>query len=286
MSAPQPTTAIIPVSGFNTRRLPAAALFPKEFMPIGNRPAIDFVIDDLVRAGITDIYLVVTPFQLPIFEHYFQRYDELDRHLTHTHKTAALEQIQALRQRANFHFVDDETKTSDLYGSTIPLRIALEAIGPLPSFIYAIADDFTVRRDGGSDLVDLVAGFKRSGGDGALLGITTSLDELKQRGVFETETKGETHWLRNLVEKPAHPETLPEPRLGNISKYLFTDAVRPLVMNNQPNPATGEAMITDVLAEFTRDHQVSVIEATGDYYDVGRVDTWLAANRALGGQHD
>jgi len=280
-SRPSITTAIIAASGFNTRRLPVAAAFPKEFMPIGNRPAIDFVINDLVRAGITDIHLVVHPFQRQLFESYFYRYPLLESHLERKGKTAELEQLQALRQRAIFHLIEDHTKAQGEYGTTVPLRVALRQLPDLPAFIYTTADDFTYRFDGGSDMTDLVAGFTQSGVDAALLGLELPLPQLKTVGVCAVRREGPVNLLEHLVEKPAHPEKLPEPRLANISKYLFTDAVRPFVMDNQIDLASGEYRITDVIEAFAAAHKVAVCAASGTYYDVGTLDNWLAANQAL-----
>jgi UTP--glucose-1-phosphate uridylyltransferase len=283
------TTAIIPASGFSTRRLPVSAAFPKEFMPIGNSSSIDYVIDDLVRAHITDIHIVIHPFHRSLFEHYFHAYKELDAHLERKHKPAQLEELHALRRRANFNFIDDPTKSGvdELYGTTIPLRIALETIDNPRAFMYIGADDFTFRTDGGSDLADLVQTFEQSGADAALLGMRASVERLKQGGLLvvkpsQAEQQNEAIWLSGIAEKPTHPEEYPEPRLGNISKYIFTRAIRPFIMENQPNPATNEYYITDVCEAFAAKHKVAVCEAQGTYYDVGTLENWRAANDALG----
>jgi UTP--glucose-1-phosphate uridylyltransferase len=233
------TTAIIAASGFNTRRLPAAAAFPKEFMPIGNRPAIDFVIDDLVRAGITDIYMVIHAFQRQLFEGYFYRYPQLESHLERKGKTAELAELKQLRQRATFHLIEDHTKAQGEYGTTVPLRVALRHLPDLATFIYTTADDFTFRFDGGSDMADLVKCFEQTGADGALLGLDLPLSQLKTVGVCAVGRDGSANLLKHLVEKPAHPEELPEPRLANISKYLFTGTVRPFIMANQIDAGSG-----------------------------------------------
>jgi UTP--glucose-1-phosphate uridylyltransferase len=275
------TNAIIAASGYNTRRLPVAAAFPKEFMPIGNRPAIDFVIDDLVRAGITDIYLVIHAFQRQLFKSYFSSYPQLEAHLERKHKTAELEHLQELRHRATFHLIEDHAKAEGEYGTTVPLREALRALPDLTSFIYTTADDFTHRFDGGSDTADLVKGFAQTGADGALLGLELPLNQLKTVGVCVVRRQGAGHILEHLVEKPARPQALPEPRLANISKYVFTDAIRPFVMANAVDPASGEYRITDVIEAFADQHTVAVCAARGTYYDVGTLENWLAANQAL-----
>ncbi len=273
------TTAIVAASGFNTRRLPAAAAFPKEFMPIGNRPAIDFVVDDLVRAGITDIYIVIHPFHRELFERYFIKNKVLDDHLTRKGKAAAFKQMQDRRQQATFHFIEDRTKEDGFYGSTMPLRVALAAIDA-PAFIYTSADDFTFRTDGGSDMADMVAAFHRTSAEAAILGLKRPLEDLKNFGVLAVKPE-DNRLLSHLVEKPPRPEELPEPRLANISKYLFTEAVRPFVMESQPNPQRGEYEITDVIDTFAAEHAIAVCAAEGTYYDVGTLDNWLAANQAL-----
>lgn len=276
------TTAIIAASGFNTRRLPAAAAFPKEFMPIGNRPAIDFVIDDLVRASITDIYIVIHPFQRGLFESYFYQYPQLESHLRRKGKTEELDRLKALRARANFHLIENRVAAKGEYGTTVSVREALRELPDLPAYIYTTADDFTYRDDGGSDMADLVAGYEQSGAAAALLGLELPLPQLKTVGVCNVHRESAMNVLRHLVEKPSRPEELPAPRLANISKYLFTAGIRPFIMENRIDEASGEFRITDVIDAFTAEHKVVVVPAAGSYYDVGTLDNWLAANRVLG----
>ncbi len=278
-----PTVAIFPAGGFGTRRLPVSAAIPKEFLPIGNRPVIDYTIDELVAAGVTDIYMVVHAFQRPLFEHYFQGYDELDAHLERKHKTDHLEQLRALRRRANFHFIDDSSDGTDQYGTTVPLRIALEAIGDLPLFFYCNIDDFMLRRDGGNNLAELIKLQQQTGAAGGLLGAEAALKQLTQTAVLITHKKNGVRWLDATAEKPAHPEQYPEPRLSNVGSYLFTDAVRPLVIKSRPNADTGEYMITDILNELAAKGGVVVSQARGTYYDSGTLENWLTANRELSG---
>ena len=275
------TAAVIAASGYNTRRLPAAAAFPKEFMPIGNRPAIDFVIDDLVRAGVTDIYIVIHPFQRELFEGYFHTYPGLEAHLRRRKKTEELELLYELRKRATFHLIENHTKVSGEYGTTVPLREALRQLPDLATYIYTTADDFTYRPGGGSDMADLVSGFHAANAQAALLGLEVPLAQLQSVGVCNVRREEDTNFLVHLVEKPAHPEELPEPRLANISKYLFTDAVRPFIMESRINAGSGEYRITDVIESFATEHKVAVVPAAGTYYDVGTLSNWMAANQAL-----
>ncbi|HUC20052.1 MAG TPA: sugar phosphate nucleotidyltransferase, partial [Candidatus Polarisedimenticolaceae bacterium] len=73
------TTAIIGDNGFTTRRLPISATIPKGFTPIGNRPVVDFIVDELVKVGMKDIYFVIHPYHRDIYERYFLGNDVLDQ---------------------------------------------------------------------------------------------------------------------------------------------------------------------------------------------------------------
>ena len=276
---PPITTAVICANGYSTRRLPITAAIPKDFTPIGNRPAIDYVVDNLVDGGITDIYFVIPPHHHRIYERYYIEYPELDDHLNHKGSAARLAELKRLRSRANFKFIQRDVEP-DRYGDALPLAAAMERLGNTPC-IYASSDDFTIREDGGSDIGDLLAGYAMTDTDTAMLGAEMPLSQLSHYGVLEIENRNGHPYLKNLVEKPSQPQNIPMPRLVNISRYIINEAIFPFLSNLEPNPATGEYYITDVMNRVIRSNDVLVVPARGEYYDVGTLEKWLIANQKL-----
>ncbi len=276
---PPITTAVIGMNGYSTRRLPVTAAIPKDFMPIGNRPAVDFVIDDLVAAGITDIYCVVHPHFESIYTTYFQGYPELDMQLRANGRTEQLAELKRLRKRARFHLIPFSPDPKR-YGTAIPLIAALEIIGNKPC-VYMGSDDFTIRADGGSNMAELIKLFGESDAPAALLGKDFPTQELHSMGVLQVEEQDGQLILKGVVEKPEHPERLPEPRLANISRYALGESFFPYLERIQPNPKNGEYYIIEGFDELVRDHTVAVGKAKGDYYEVGSLKNWLYANEKL-----
>lgn len=277
------TAAIIGANGYSTRRLPITAAIPKDFTTIGNRPAIDFVVDNLVGAGITDIYFVIHPHHRSLYERYFQHFDDLDQHLRENGKHKELAELRAVRSRANFHFLDS-VDSKGRYGTVIPLVMALNTLGDISTCLYVSSDDFTIRADGKSDLSDLVNSYhQHPGAAGALLGLDLPLDEIRNYGAIQTATREDgVMVLKGLIEKPDHPEKLEGRLFANISKHLVGEKMLPYLAN-PPQAANGEYYMVDVYDQVAKDHDVIIQPAKGDYYDIGTGESWLEANVKLAG---
>ena len=96
--------AIIPAAGYGTRMLPITKAIPKEMLPVGNKPVIHYVVEEAVKAGITDILIVVSRGKEAIIE-YFDRNPELEAQLEAKGKWELLEEIRAISSIANIHFI-------------------------------------------------------------------------------------------------------------------------------------------------------------------------------------
>ena len=104
------TKAVIPAAGLGTRVLPATKSMPKEMFPIVDKPAIQYIVEEAVRSGITDI-LIITNRGKGLIEDHFDRVPELEANLQKSGKTAVLEEITDITHLANIFFVRQrETK--------------------------------------------------------------------------------------------------------------------------------------------------------------------------------
>ncbi len=271
------TTAIIGDNGFTTRRLPISATIPKGFAPIGNRPVVDYVVDELVKAGVTDIYFVIHPYHRDLYERYFLGNELLDRHLESKGKDAERQLLKAMRGRATFHFISRVER----YGTAIPPQLVFSEIGRFQECIFMASDDFTLRTDGGSDLADLLEIYDKRGAAGGLLGLELPMETLSDFGVMQVEAEAGTLLLKNMVEKPQHPENMSGKLLANIGKHIIGVPMEPYFKQVKPHPESGEYLIVDVYDAVAKDLEVVVQPATGKYYDVGTMENWLAANEAL-----
>jgi UTP--glucose-1-phosphate uridylyltransferase len=133
------TKAIIPAAGFGTRFLPQTKAMPKEMLPIIDKPIIQYVVEELVEAGIKDIIIVGSSNKRAIEDHFDLPSEELLANLRAGGKKKApyIEQIEAIADMANFVYV----RQKGPYGNATPLLSAAHLIGDEP-FIYKWADDF------------------------------------------------------------------------------------------------------------------------------------------------
>jgi UTP--glucose-1-phosphate uridylyltransferase len=131
--------AVIPAAGFGTRFLPATKAFPKEMLPIVDKPVIQYIVESLVEAGITDIIIVTGYTKRSIEDHFDVTNHALVENLRAggDKKSHLLEEIEAISQLANFSYV----RQKGPYGNATPLLNVKNLIGNEP-FIYTWADDF------------------------------------------------------------------------------------------------------------------------------------------------
>ena len=135
----RPTKAIIPAAGFGTRFLPQTKAMPKEMMPLIDKPIIQYVVEELVAAGIKDIIIVGSSNKRSIEDHFDLPSEELLVNLRNggEKKKPYIELIENLANMANFIYV----RQKGPYGNATPLLSAAHLIGDEP-FIYTFADDF------------------------------------------------------------------------------------------------------------------------------------------------
>jgi len=274
------TTAIIPVAGYGTRRLPITKAVEKCMLPIANRPIVDYVVKDCVAAGIREIYFVVGEESTQIRE-YFGRNLKLEKYLRERGKTDELREIQPLAN-VKFHFI--EQPANGKYGTTIPVALALAKIGVKKPVAVIMGDDFLYSREGENDISRLLAAAKD--GEAAMLGVRIPRKDTPNYGVIALDEKGN---FAKIVERPETAEDAPS-NLINVSKYVLPPAVKELILQNAGDradfattSASGEYYIIDPINAFVaRGGTVKVIANRGEYLDGGNLRGWLHANAVVG----
>jgi UTP--glucose-1-phosphate uridylyltransferase len=267
------TKAIIPVAGWGTRRLPITKAIEKCMLPIGNVPVIDFVVRDCIRAGITDIYFVVSGAARQLRD-YYSRNEALEAYLRLNSKERIIPSVIPPKE-VKFHYVTQDA--SDKYGTTVAVWLCREYVDADEQVLVIMGDQFFYREDGGSNARDLMNLVEKSGGHVGLFGVPVPLEEVYKYGVIEKDNDG---FYKRIIEHPK-PEEAPS-NLNNASFYLFDSKIFKYFEQDMARPHTGEYMIIDPINQYVADgNKIIVGEAKGEYLDAGSVRGWLHANQVV-----
>ncbi|QQS19971.1 hypothetical protein IPL85_00710 [Candidatus Saccharibacteria bacterium] len=267
------TKAIIPVAGWGTRRLPITKAVEKCMLPIGNRPIVDYVVQDCVTAGITDIYFVVGE-QSEQLHTYYRENVELTDYLLRNGKQDMLPLIQTPLVR--FHYIVQPSYGK--YGTAVPVDLTMPYINEGESVVVVMGDDCLYNRDGSSDIARLVAA--TPDGQSAILGVPIPDGDtaIQRYGHIVSDDKG------NLVRIVEHPDPLPKQFIKNVSKYVLNyDMLKAVSGYVAQEIDTGkEYYIFHPFQQVIEQGGImKVVAATGQYLDAGTVDGWLHANQTV-----
>ncbi len=266
--------ALIATAGFGTRFLPITKTIQKEMLPILNHPTIDYVVTDCIRAGITEIIFVVNEHNAQI-QDYYTGSAHIKNRLQSAGKTDEYAEIEKLHTQANYTFV--KQRHGEEYGSGVPVKLAREYLESEDAFLVFMGDDFVFNSDKSSETKRMIKLFQaNSGATGLISCVERPDDTLHRYGVIQTKTNGNHLLLQDIIEKPV-PGTAPS-NLANISKYIFTPNVFPLLESQALDQRSNELLITDTLLELAKTSEVVVHKPKGEFLDSGTVGSWLQAN--------
>lgn len=273
--------AIIPVAGYGTRFLPATKAQPKEMLPIVDKPTVQYVVEELVEAGITDI-IFVTRRGNHMLEDHFDSNIELERQLEAAGKQDRLQQVRDINKLAHFYYV---RQTRDMpYGNGTPLLAAKELIGDEP-FVYVFPDDVVDSRV--SATKQLVQTYAKLGNPAAIIGVQEMPEEtLSSYGVVKPKKGAKmiagAMRVDSVIEKPARG-TAPS-NLAQFGRFVLTpDVVRAL--EKQPLGKDNELWLTDALMAVAQKKPVYAKAIDGTWYTTGDPFNYLKATIAFGLKH-
>ncbi|MFA6814236.1 MAG: NTP transferase domain-containing protein [Candidatus Pacebacteria bacterium] len=268
--------AVITSAGFGTRFLPITKTIQKEMLPILDRPLIDYVVEDCVKAGISDIIFVVSEHNYQVL-HYYRENQRLYQYLKKNNKLELYELIENLHLKANFHFI--KQRDADDYGTAVPVQLAKEYLKDEEAFLVLMGDDFIYKQNGLSEVTAMIDTYEKSGAKGLVTCIEKPDELLHRYGVAQLAKENNFRYLQALVEKPK-PGTAPS-NLANISKYILPQAVFDLIAVQEPNPQSGELYITDTISQLALTEKVVIHQPQGEYLDGGYPLGWLLANLSV-----
>lgn len=260
------TKAVIPAAGFGTRFLPQTKAIPKEMLPIVDKPVIQYVVEELVDAGVRDIILVTGYHKRTIEDHFdLPNFDLVENlKLGGAKKVPFLKELEKISELANFVYV----RQKGPYGNGTPLLNVKHLVGNEP-FIYTWSDDFIVAQP--SRFKQLLAVYDRYGCS-CLGSIRARNDADYNRYGFAGGKEVEPGILDvdRIIEKPGKAEAPSD--LANVSGFVFTPDIFGYLEKAQKQLKPGEELwYNDAIKLMLGDKKrVLAVEIKGGkFYDTG-----------------
>jgi UTP--glucose-1-phosphate uridylyltransferase len=262
--------AVIPAAGLGTRFLPATKSQPKEMVPVIDKPTIQYVVEEAVGAGITDI-LVITGRGKRAIEDHFDRNFELEYYLEEGKKHEELEQVQAISEMADIHYI----RQRDPLGLGHAVSVARQHVGSEP-FAVLLGDDIMV--DDSRLLRSMLDVYERYGRSVVAV-LEVAREDIKNYGCVTPETMEENLVrVRSIVEKPK-PQDAPS-NLAVIGRYVFTPEIFDALDRITPG-AGGELQLTDAIGLLLETQTVFGYSFETGRYDIGKKIDFLRATVEL-----
>ncbi|MFI9587890.1 UTP--glucose-1-phosphate uridylyltransferase GalU [Streptomyces sp. NPDC052236] len=237
--------AVIPAAGLGTRFLPATKATPKEMLPVVDKPAIQYVVEEAVSAGLTDVLMVTGRNKRPLEDHFDRNY-ELEEALTRKGDAERLAKVQESSDLATMHYV----RQGDPRGLGHAVLCAAPHVGDQP-FAVLLGDDLIDPRD--PLLARMIEVQEREGGSVIAL-MEVDPAQIHQYGCAAVEPTGDSDVVKvtNLVEKPDASEA--PSNLAIIGRYVLGPGIFDILRETAPGRGN-EIQLTDALEKLAARHQ-------------------------------
>lgn len=250
--------AVIPAAGLGTRVLPATKAMPKEMLPIVDKPAIQYIVEEAVRSGITDI-LIITNRGKGLIEDHFDRAPELESRLESSGKQAVLDEVTALSKLANIYFV----RQKETRGLGHAVSCARSFVENEP-FAVLYGDDVIFGEDPACK--QLCRAYEEFGL--GVLGVKKVSPEaiLKYSSLKVDPIRENLFRCTDMIEKPSPDKIL------SLYSILGRCVLPPEIfdiLEQTPPGAGGEIQLTDAMCTLARRDGMIAVEYTGKRYDMG-----------------
>jgi UTP--glucose-1-phosphate uridylyltransferase len=250
--------AIIPAAGLGTRFLPATKAQPKEMLPIIDKPAIQYIVEEAVESGIEDI-LIVTGRNKRAIEDHFDRSIELELFLSEKEKWQTLREVQNISNLVDIHFI----RQKEPKGLGHAIYCARSFVGNEP-FAVLLGDDIIWNPQPAlKQLIDVYEETHKT-----VVGVQeVPLNEVYKYGIVAgQETKQSVLQLNDLVEKP--PVQQAPSRYAIVGRYVIEPEIFSILENTDPGSG-GEIQLTDALRIICHEHSMFAKVISGERYDIG-----------------
>lgn len=271
-------TAVVPAAGQGTRMLPATKAVPKELLPIMERPALQFIVDEAVGAGVDHVVIVTSPTKLAI-EEYFAAVPEIEAALDRQGRTDAADDLRRIGREVKVSFVNQDAPR----GLGHAVACARTAVGDQPFFVL-LPDE--LMKDS-SLLIAMGEAYSRTG-RGVVALKSMAPEHLSRYGIVTPVGERESHEggvavpIADIVEKPelgAAPSDL-----AIIGRYVLTPDIFDVLDALAPS-ATGEIQLTDALNNLAKVDPLNGLITDVGRWDVGHPRGWFEAVIAVALNH-
>ena len=271
------TKAVIPAAGLGTRVLPATKVMPKEMLPIVDKPAIQYIVEEAVASGITDI-LIITNRGKGFIEDHFDKAPVLEHILTNDKKDEMLRSIKDLDKLANIHYV----RQIDTKGLGHAISKARSFVGNEP-FAVLYGDDVVIDGEAPAtkELIDAYGKFGKG-----VVGIKpVSRKAIANYCSVKIEPlEGNIYKCTDMIEKPQSDE-----EIFSLYSILGRCVLPPEIfdiLDKTPPGAKNEIQLTDAMRVLAKEYGMTAVEYTGTRYDIGNKFGILKAAIEVGTKHE
>jgi UTP--glucose-1-phosphate uridylyltransferase len=268
------TKAVIPVGGLGTRFLPATKAQPKEMMPVVDTPTIQWVVEEAVAAGLTDV-LIITGRGKRSIEDHFDRAPQLEAELERSGKHELLSRIRAISEIADIHYI----RQTDPRGLGDAVGLARHHVGSEPFAV--LLGDVIMQGPLLEPMLKIFEQFERS-----VIGLQeVPAEQVEHYGVAAVEATEDPSLVlvSDLVEKP--PRGTEPSRLGIVGRYLLTPDIFEFLDRSEAGWG-GEVQLTDALAGLARSQAIYGYLFDGEVFDIGNKLEHLRASLELAARRD
>ncbi|HOE80767.1 MAG TPA: UTP--glucose-1-phosphate uridylyltransferase [bacterium] len=268
----QITKAILPVAGFGTRFLPATKAQPKEMLPIVDKPAIQYIVEDAVSAGIKEIIFVTGRGKRAIEDHFDYSF-ELDKTLVEKNKLELVKEVRRISELAKFSYVRQPLPLGDGHA----LACAAHLVYDEPVLVMFGDTLYDAKEGPASQILKTFAKY----GDSVIGLSAVPRNEVSKFGVIDGVAVGErTYEIKRFIEKPS-PSEAPS-NLVAVGIYVLTPEVLSWLTTMKPGPS-GELRLADAFQQMlAHDRPLYGQEFSGTWLDTGDKLGFIKATIKLG----
>ncbi len=256
--------AVLPVAGWGTRFLPATKAMPKEMFPIIDKPVIQFIVEELLEAGVENIIFVTGRHKRPI-EHHFDINTDLEKHLEEVGKKEVLENIREISHMINPIYL----RQKEQLGLGHAVLTAEPAVGNEP-FLVSLGD---IILEKGKEVIEGMMEAHYRFGKSVIALHEVDEREVNKYGIARVkEIEEGVYIVEDLVEKPS-PEEAPS-NLAIVGRYVFTPRIFDKLKETKPDKG-GEIQLTDAMRLLLEEEVIYAYRVDGRVYDTGNPVDYL-----------
>lgn len=263
--------AVVPVAGQGTRLLPSTKSQPKEMLPVGRKPVVQYVVEELALSGICRLLFVTGPGKTSI-ENHFDLNSELIAFLRETGREELLRELAFERQDLQYFY----TRQRRQLGLGHAVLCARPLVGNQP-FVVALGDSIIGLHAQSQIVRQMVTEFERAGADAVIAFEEVPREEVVSYGIAAPKSPGAVFELADIVEKPTVHEA--PSNLAVAARYVFRPAIFDLLATTRPGKG-GEIQLTDAIQMMIRQGGKVLgvrLPASEKRFDIGNFESYFQA---------